>query len=128
MTTEQIKAFIREELGSFYYNCGAVGNSHLSQCDYNEVAKPIATQAFMNGLERCDTNGSYGHTLYMVESSYLTALAYVVRAEKLDNFVDDQMHAIYNAYWRIRHYALEEDDFSYELSVAINELKGELGL
>ena len=125
MTTHELKHEIKEKIDYFMYCCGAVGNPHLSQRDFDEVAKPIATLAVLSGFR----GNASGHlsSYPSVTRSYLIALSFIVRIG--DTFVSDMTRLIYDMYDTV-HRVVSDDDIldNWDLLTVIDDMYEEAKL
>lgn len=119
MTNQELKLIIERKINNFMYRCGAVGNSHLSQCDFDEVARPVATLAVLSGLRSYTMHALSAYSRCM--RAYLDALSFIVRIG--GSYEEDMREVIYDYYQEILVVIRDDDCLTnFDLIEVLDEL------
>lgn len=118
MTKEQLKTIVKNSIDYCVYCAGILDNDFLSKRDVEDVAKPIATLAVLNGFMGYDYGiGSYSDIM----GAYLKSLSLVTRIE--GSYIEEMKELINDQYNKLLSTVRDDDNLDrFDLTVVIDDL------
>ena len=106
MTKEELKIFVNNTVEDFLYrSSGAGSNCHISQSDFEDVAKPVATLAILNGYACFATYGIDSFAIKMI--AYIKSLSFIV---KIGGSYEFDMRELMHYHYKTISQKVRDDD------------------